>query len=357
MGIFDGLRKKNSIEINKVSNSDILMPRCECGWDKVFGKKTGMKPFAQMYIYSALNTLYSGMSNVSYEAVKEKGKITVSGIASFLDNNTTLLLNQYLFKGYIAIAWDKDHNYWLPKTNQLRFDANGAIINKNVVVYYSPLYQSKRQAPMDLLRPQIELLDSLCNNLVESSGTMGVLPIISGDAIPANPEFKDNLAKAMSKEYGWSDDQLKYFLAKSNINVQTIDLKVKDLEFRENIIAAFKWILNYLQIPVDLIIGNSTYDNVNGARLYFYETTVRGYAEIILKLGQALVTASGEMIPKSALTYHIYNVSGLDRSLSDMCGEKQSYVDLLKSLGESGVDVSEELSRVYSDIRDLYTKV
>lgn len=357
MGIFNFRNKKvtNAVNINDVGN--VQFPVCKCGWDEIFNIKKGYRPFAQMYLYAAMEQLYSGLSNVTFHSTSNSKGFTVEDIASFIDRNATLLLNQYLFKGYIAVAYGKDRNYWIPKTNDLKFGANGAITNKNVVAYYSPIYQTKRQAKMDLLRPQLDLIDTLCNNLVESSGTMGVLPVISGDAIPANPEFKDNLAKAMSKEYGWSDDQLKYFLAKSNINVQTIDLKVKDLEFRENITNAFKIILNYLEVPVDLVLGQSTYNNLEGARHYLYDSTIRKYAEILLKVGQALVTATGELIPKKTLTYHIYNVPGLDKTLSDMCSEKQAYVDLLKSLGESGVDVSEELARVYSDIKELYLKV
>lgn len=364
MGLFDkitGNRRftgiKNAISINDVS--DTVTPSCRCGWDIFDGfRKKGFRPFSQMYLYSALNQLYCGMSNVTFHSSTQNDtNYTIAAISSFLDRNTTLLLNMWLYKGYIAVAFDKDNHYWVPDTQKLRFDSNGEITTKNVVAIYSPIYQSKRKSMMDLLKPQLDLLDTLANNLYESTNTMGVLPIISGDSIPANPQFKEDLAKAMTKEYGWSENQLKYYLSRSELKVDTIDLKIKDLEFRDNIIATFKSVLNYLQIPIDMVIGGSTYNNVAEARRYFYENTVKYYSEIFLKIGQALLTASGEYIPKRKLTYHIYNVAGLDKSLSDMCSEKKSYIDVLKSLSESGIDVSEELNRVYLDIKSLYQEV
>lgn len=358
MGLFDGLRKKNAVQINEVSHNMLPAPICRCGWDEVFNRKTGFRPFAQMYLYSCLDKIYSGVSNVTFEPSTAKQSFQVNAIASFLDNNVTLLVNQWIFRGYIAVKYDKDGNYKvLDNTNDIRKNANGEIINKDTVVIYTPIYQTKRQAPIDLVKPLLDTLDTLSNNMLEASGTLGVLPIVSGNSIPANPKFKEEFAQTMSKDYGWSADQLKYFLSNAELKVDTIDLKIKDLELRDNILYTFKQLLSYFDVPVDMVIGGSTYDNVEGARKYFYETTIKSYAETLLKVGRALLTQSNQYIPQAALTYHIYNVAGMETTLSDMCSEKGAYVDLLQKLGASGLDVSDELAKVLSDIKRLYMEV
>ena len=310
-----------------------------------------------MYLFSALNQLYNGISNVTFGTTNQTPNYTVKAICSFIENNANLLLNQYLFQGYIAVYADEHGNYAIYDKDKLKFDRNGEIVNKNAIVYYSPTYQSKRRAPMDFVKPVMTTLDNLSNTLLQTTDTMGVLPIISGESIPANPDFKRDLAKTMSKEYGWSEDQMKFLLARTKLDVTTIDLKVKDLELRENIIANFKVLLNYLEVPIDLVIGNSTYANVESAKIYFYDTTIRKYAEIFLKVAQTMLTKSSQYLPKNTITYHIYNVSGLEKTLSDMSKEKGAYVDLLMKLANGGVDVADELQKVYTDIKQLYTEV
>lgn len=354
MGLFDRFKKvEPAVQINQVSpQSNVYY-----GWGELFDWKKGFRNFGGMYLYAALNQLYNGISNITFEPTKNGDSYTVRAICSFIENNVNQLLNQYLFQGYIAVYADKDNNYHIYSKDNLKFDRFGQIINKNALVYYSPCYQSKRKAPIDFIRPTLDTINNLSNAMLQSTDTLGVLPIISGESIPANPEFKKELAQAMSKDYGWGEDQMKYYLAKTDLKVQTIDLKIKDLELRDNLITNFKMLLNYLEVPVDLVIGNSTYANVESAKIYFYDTTIRKYAEIFLKIARAMLTASTEYLPKNTITYHIYNVSGLEKTLSDMTSEKGAYVDLLKKLADSGVDVTEELQRVYSDIKKLYIEV
>lgn len=355
MGIFSRKDKKaeNAVQVGDVMQT----PNILCGWD-AFGwnpRKKGFKPFGKIFLQMALNQIYNGVSNVSFESLKDN--YVANGICSFLDNNAAIFVNQWLNAGFLAVQYDKDYNYKILGVNDLKYDQYRRVINKNAVVVYSPHYQVSKTGYMQTLLPEIGLIDTLANTLSESCGTMGVLPIISGNSIPANPTFKDELAQSMSKDYGWGEDQLKYFLSKAELKVDSIDLKVKDLEIGKNLIDAFKVLLNYLEVPVDLIIGNSTYSNVESAKVFFYENCIKKYAEAILKLGRNLLTASNTMLPQNTITYHITNVSGLDRTLSDRCKERGAYIDLLLKLKENGVDVSAEIERVYKDVKKDYLEV
>ena len=354
MGLFSN-RKKNAVQINETSHQPIPFV---WGWDALNPRKKGFKPFGAMYIAMVLDTLYSGISNVSFLTQgKNRDNYVAKGIADFVDRNANLLINNMLYNGYIAVHYDKDYNYTILSINDVKKDQFGSVINRDTVVVYSPLYQTSRKTAMMTIKPQLELIDTLANNLVSSANTLGVLPIISGNSIPANPTFKEQLADAMSKEYGFGEDQMKYFLSQQELKVDKIDLQIKDLELRDNIESAFKILLSFLGVPVDLVIGNSTFNNVNESRRFFYETTIRNHAESLLKVARALLTASPQFVPQSTITYRIENVAGLDKSLSDVCEQKAAYVDLLIKLRDSGVDVSDELTRVYADIQEDYKRV
>lgn len=348
MSIFDRKnRKNNSIQVNDV-NTNLPMV---FGWEW-FPRKKGLKPFSETFAQMCLNQIYNGVSNVTFETTKPS--LTAGSICFFLDSNSTLLVNMWLSRGFICVMYDDKGNYRFPAQNELRFDQFGRVVNRDCVVIYSPVYQTKRKSYMMLAKPIFDLIDGLGNTVSESTNTMGVLPIISGNSIPANPKFKQELSEAMSREYGFGPDQMKYFLSQQELKVDGIDLHIKDLELRENLESAFRYLLDFFEVPVDLVLGNSTYANVEAARLYFYESTIRKYAEIILKAARALLTASEELLPQNTITYRITNVAGVDKSLSDKCSERSAYVDLLVKLRDNGVDTDEELAKVYSDIKKDY---
>ena len=75
---------------------------------------------------------------------------------------------------------------------------------------------------------------------------------------------------------------------------------------------------------------------------------------MILKVARALVTASPEFIAQTSINYRITNVAGIDRSISDRCAERNAYIDSLVRLRDAGVDVSEELEKVYADLKHDY---
>lgn len=353
MGIFNRDKKKqNAVQINDVSEQQLFY----AGWSGIWSNnKKGWKPFGRLFLQTCLNQIYNGVSNVSFESLKDN--YVANAICNFVDNNASVFVSQWLRLGFMAASYTKDHNFAVIPDNELRYDSNRRVVNRDAVVIYSPQYQIGRKGYMPDAMPIVGLLDTLGNTLNESCNVMGVIPILSGSSIPANPDFKRDLSEAMSHEYGWGADQMKYFLSRAEIKVDKIDLQIKDLELRDNLLSNFKILLNYFEVPVDLVIGNSTYANVGEAKTYFYDTTIRKYAEAMLKVARNLLTASEVLLPQNTLTYHITNVKGLDTTLSDRCKERGAYIDLLLKLKGEGVDVSGEVERVYKDIKKDYLEV
>ena len=92
MGIFNrkGKKAENAVQVNNVSEQTIFA----CGWDGLWTPhKKGFKPFGKIFLQMALNQIFNGVSNVSFESLKDN--YVCNGICSFLDNNATLLVDTY----------------------------------------------------------------------------------------------------------------------------------------------------------------------------------------------------------------------------------------------------------------------
>lgn len=352
MSVFDRFRRReNAVQINDVK------PNVTFGWNGIysFSKKWA---FADFYLTLIMTTLYDGVSNVTFKSRKQV--MVADEITSFIDRNASLLMNHMITRGYIAVSYIKNDNivkYYIPQENDIKKDEYGRIVNANTVVVYSTTYQMRRQPDIFVIRPQLDLLNTLCNTLVNSADSMGVLPIIWGNSIPANPQFKDELEAMMSRQYGWDSEKYRYFLSRQEVHTETIDLKVKDLELATNIEDTFGFLCRYFGVPTDLILGKSTFDNVSEAKKYFYDTTIRKWAEILLKVSRSLLTATGDFIPQEVITYSLDNVAELETTLSSACREKDAYIDSLLKLKDAGVDVSDELAKVYADMKKMYLEV
>lgn len=349
MGLFDRNKKaQNAVQANQV-DANFQTPPFLNGWD-FFNLKKGKRDYASTYLWICLDRIIKGLSNVTFTSAKDN--YVAKGICFFVNNNATLLFDQFVRRGYMVVGYDKDYNYEILGQNQIKLDTYGRVMNRNAVVVYSPEYQTMRKNPVSLCKPILDILNDLTNTLASTTDSLNVLPIISGNSIPASPSFKENLANAMTKNYGWGEDQMRYFLSQTDLSVQTIDLGVDKLQLRDNITAKFKDLLNYWQVPVPLVIDDAaTYNNISEARREFYNGCVRFYAEYLLMLAKNLLTVSNVLLPQTTLNYTFSNVSEMEKTISGYCAEKTAYLDLLKKFGESGVAVEEDIQKLYEEVK------
>lgn len=355
MGLFSRDKKiQNAVQGNQV-DANFQTPPFLNGWD-FFNLKKGKRDYASTYLWICLDRIIKGLSNVLFTT--SKNEYVSKGICAFVNNNSTLLFDQFARRGYMVVGYDKDYNYQILGQNQIKLDTYGRVVNRDAVVVYSPEYQTMRKTPVLLCKPIMDILNDLCNTLASTTDSLNVLPIISGNSIPASPAYKQNLAEAMSKNYGWSDDKYKYFLSQADLNVQTIDLGVDKLQLRDNITAKFKDLLNYWQIPVPLVIDDAaTYNNISEARREFYNGCIRFYAENLLLLAKNLLTVSDVLLPQTTLNYTFSNVSEMEKTTSGFCAEKTAYLDLLKKFGESGVAVDDDIQKLYEEVKQTIKEV
>lgn len=350
MGLFNREKKENAVQINEVSQ--------RYGWTPwIWTHKKSDKPLGNLLFQVIMNQLWRGISNVTFDTTKQDSH-TIESIIQFVDANATLLMNQYIRDGYICVFYDKDKNYRVPTDNEIKKDQYGRIINKFAIVIYSPQYQSERTSLFLISLPLIGEINHIAGSDSYLTETLGCFGILSGQDIPINPAGKEQMLSQMTEKYGIADDKYKFMLANHDIKYTEISPDLKALGFQDKIKEYYKYLANLYGIPLPLLFDEaSTFNNVKEAKVYFYETTVRFYAEVILKVAQELLTASEDFIPKQAITYRIENVPELEKTLSSACAERKELLEYLLKMKEAGIDVSKELNELYNESKDLLKRV
>lgn len=351
MGIFSRKDKtENALQVNEVNNSPSFLP-----W--VWGFNRHDKPLGNFLLQSILTQIWQGASNITFKG-SGKSLMVVNDITTFIDRNSTLLINQWIQWGYMVVFYDRKRNYRIPSYEELKFDTNGRIINKFAVVVYSPQYQTERSSLIKIAIPVIGSINKMAGSDDYLAETLGCLSILSGQDLPSNPQQKENFLKNFSDTYGIGQDKYQFLLSNREIKVTPINPPIKELGFSEKIEKSYKWLANLFGVPLQLLFSDSsTFNNVKEAKLYFMNNTIRFYAEQILKVGRELLTASNEFIPQNEITYKFQNTPELEKSLSAACEERSAYLKYLLELRDAGIDVSKELNELYQESRSLFKEV
>lgn len=352
MGLFN--RKKdlaNAWEVNNVrENYGLILPY-------QWGLKCGDRDYAKAYLWAIMQRIFNGVKNVSFTT--KKNNITASGIATFIERNATLLLYNYWSLGYMAIIFDKDFHYRLPYTNEIRLDANGKVTNKRCVVIYSDKYALERRSDFQVIKPELMKLNTYANSDAYLSGNPAPLAIISGDGTPMNPVDKKSMQEWIKKDFSTSSDDYQFMVSNSKLNVQTIELPIEQLKLTEKQKESLRFICEYFQLNPDLIIGGSTFDNQNEAKLAFYRDCIQPIAETMLALGRMLYIAvnEGMDMPSTVLTYTLSNVPEMNKTLSAQCAERTAYLDYLLKLKEAGCDVDKAINALETEAPSMLTEI
>lgn len=343
------LKLNNSISVNSLN--DNVRPYI-FDWYK---NGRGKWNFARFFINLVMNKIYQGMQNVTWESTEIN--YLANDIANFIDRNANLLINSYWYNGFMCIIVDKE-TLRLPRKNELRFDTEGRIVNRDAIVIYSDYYSISRQTHISLIKPVLHTIDSHANNSLFASDNLGALGIISGGNIPISPAAKEELQQHLRKDYGVGDDQFNFILSNGDLKYQSIDLKLKELDFSGNIKTNLEYICHFFNVPVDFVFGNSTYANQEQAILVFYQNAIMPLAEILLKLARTtFIYMDNDLKPSTVLTYHISNISQLNNALSKESNEKSAYLDLLMKFEQAGINVTEDIEKLYQSTKKMLTEV
>lgn len=357
MGLFSGKQKqtvdievKNAININELNENQVCRPFC---WD---WKKKGRYNFGNFFFQLIANRIFNGMQNISWDTVGIN--YLASDISSFIERNANLLIWDYWAKGYAVIIIDGKKGLRMPKPNEIRLDAQGHVLNSNSVCVYSNPYVTERTTHFLLMKPILKNIDANLNNSNYAVENLGCLGILSSKSIPLSPQGKVDLDQKLVKEYGLAEDKLRFILTNAEMSYTPINLPVKDLEFNEKVKDDLNWLCNFFCVSPDMIFGQSTYNNATEATKSFYRTCIQPLAEVLLKLARAVfIYEDDTLTPSKIITYRIVNIPELNINLSAECAEKTAYLDLLMKLEQAGIDVSDDIEKLYKTTKDMLENV
>ena len=360
MGLFDRNKKKDvdvELLMKNAFNVNELNENVRPFMFDWFSKKKNKWDFARFFLDLVINKIYQGMQNVTWDTTDINYLAT--DICMFIEKNAPILLDSYWRNGYMCIIADPKKGVRLPKTNELRMDEKGYMVNSNAIVIYSDYYTTRRDTHFKILKPILHTIDSHANNSLFASDNLGALGIITGGSVPISPSAKSELQEKLRKNYGVGDDQFNFILSNTDLKYQSIDLKLKELDFTGNIKSNLEYICHFFNVPTDFVFGNSTYANQEQAILVFYQNAIMPLAEIMLKLARATyIYLDTELKPSSVITYRITNVPQLNSSLSKESEEKIKYLELLAKLQDTGVvDTEAEVLKVYEQAKKMIADV
>lgn len=340
MGLFS--RNKNTPEIqiaNAINVNDVDTSHwCRPFRFRLDGK--GKQDFASLFLYTILERISNGMRNVTFKTTEQN--LLGDEINTFIDRNMELLLWHYYDKGYMCVMTGEHGIMRLPKPNELKFDANGQIVNKNAVVVYSNLYAIDRDSHTKVARPFLKNINTNLNNMDFITEQCGLYGILSGKSIPISPASKAELQEKLRKDYGTGDGQFNFIMSNAEITFTPINIPVKELEMTEKVNQDAKWICQIFQLNPDLLFGGSTFSNQSEAYRAFYRDCIIPLAERVLMLTRALfISLTTELKPSKVMTYDLSNVPEMDKTLSEKCEQLSSYLDYLLKLREAGQNVND----------------
>lgn len=344
----EGELSQNAVQINQGPQQlNPVSMFCSSGANLKF-----RNPLGTTYLYTIVGKILDASKNITFKS--KNNSIIIADIIHFIDSNCQLLIHQYMRLGFVCVFYNDKREYYIPNDNELKYDSKGRIINKKAVVMYSPEYQTHRGSKIKDSVPLVNDLNTLSLTKQYILDTLGVFGILSGQEIPLSPEGKRQLLKGLEENYGMADGKYKYLLSSGDLKYTQINPPIKDLNINNDIKEIYKLLANFFGVPIPLLLDDSsTYNNIIESKKYFYDTTIRSYAEVLLKVAQALLTASNEYILKSVITYRLENVPELETTLSAACSERVAYLKYLMELKNAGVNVDKQLNDLQTDLDTL----
>ena len=333
MGLFN--RNKNSAnQVNTLPDNSVLsMPSFSFG----------SKRFGDMYLWMILHIIMRGMQNVHFFSKNEEKNEVLDNILTFVETNITTILWQMWNYGYIVIGTNLSNKLYIPDDSEIKKDVDGRVTNFDFV-FYSDTYKFVRKSDFDIIRENVNNIDTLKGAEIYLTEHLGALGILSGSTMPMQQQEKNNFLDNLKKNFGIRKNQWQILLFQNPVDFKQMTLPVKELEIANKIKDEIMAIAGYFNVPYDLIpfSGKSTYDNQEQAIISFYRNCISPLAEIVLSVIKYIVIHIPKLlIVSDNITFRIDNVAELKDDRSNVMEYQTKLVQLIKMLRDLDIDTTE----------------
>lgn len=163
--------------------------------------------------------------------------------------------------------------------------------------------------------PLKTLLRSLINDITEIiardsqiNKNLGLLGIVSRGGTGGNGVLMEgDMEKIEQRLNSRGEDFFGLITSESDLRFLKIELPIAQLQLSEKLQQKLQLACAVCGVPYILLNtgGNMTYENQTEARVKFYETTIKAFAEIMLEAGRKLIKSMPEMVRSTDLDYNI----------------------------------------------------
>ena len=242
------------------------------------------RPFARSDVQSILMMITNRMRNIEWHARIDYLK--VQDMFRFLTDNRLRLMTDFFYEGYVAIDVER-----VCFVEDVERDFTRLRERSNVVVVLDEVYKSTGKTRAEVLRPHIDMLDTVNDsdlNLILNYGAMGILSPESSARTDGylDDEEMEKIQSDYRDKYGVRFGKWALLITRNPVKFQRIDLPIKDLELNEKRKSAIAEILQYMSVPKELhaMFESAKYANRNEAELDMYGNTVSAWAEVFLMI-------------------------------------------------------------------------
>jgi len=255
-----------------------------------------------------LREIFSGIKKIVFASKTNNPK--VQQIAEWLNTNYVDIFKVIYSYGVLPINFTKRQEVMditLVKRPTVRIKDDELKCNAHVAIFTDEM-QLVGVSLKTLLRALVNDITEIIARDSQINKNLGLLGIVSrGGTNGTGVILPGDLEKIEKKLNSRGEDFFGLITSESDLRFLKIELPIAQLQLAEKLQQKLQLACAVIGVPYILLNtgGNMTYENQTEARVKFYETTVKAFAEIMLEAGRKLVKNLPDLVPSTDLDYTI----------------------------------------------------
>ena len=343
MKTLEEIRQSNN-SINQLAHTDVF---------QLFGTLTRRK-FSDVFLWMLLSKIFHGLHNVAFYHTDKvhdgKQGIRLQRLIDFITENADALIYYYYRYGYIIICpvfnrKGEVAKWYIPDYGKVRKNKDGEPCDTEgkpyKIVYYSQVYRFERRSDFDVVRENLNAIDTYAGSDIYLTETLGAFGILCGKNMPIQHKDKEDFFERLKRKVGIGRDRMQIIPFNSEVDFKQVNLPIKDLDLSGKVKEQLQIVSGYFGIPYDLLplAGNSTYDNQKQAIINFYSSCISPLAEVLLSVLR-YASRYEALVPSRQLWFRIDNVPELAKERPIDTDYKAALLDLHAKMKAQGFDTT-----------------
>lgn len=246
-----------------------------------------MRPFADADLTAIMMMIVDRANNADYHADVEYEAL--KALFAMIHRDGLAIIRTLFNEGSLDICIRNPFRPHLWRGRE--YEGTDRITERDLVHISDPFYATTGKTRAEMLRPQIDMLNTVNDsdlNLIRNYGAMGVLSPENSSRADGymDDEQMEELQKEYRKNYGVRFGKWALLITRRAVRFQRIDLPIKELELNEKRKAALASILQFLNVPKELhsMFESAKYANRNEAELDMYTNCVSGWCDLFVRI-------------------------------------------------------------------------